>query len=64
MNYPEYKAMCEALQAGTATPAQQQAAIAYIERMKFQHARELRDAYHEGRSNAASEARGEPLGTY
>jgi hypothetical protein len=71
MDYATHKAMIDALKAGTATPAQQQAIVAYIDRLKSQHSRELReaerdsrDAYHEGRANAAAEARGEPYGTY
>ncbi len=71
MNYAEYKAMREALAAGTATPEQQRAVLAYIDRMKSEHNRQLReaerdsrDAYSEGRANAAAEARGEPYGTY
>ena len=71
MNYAEYKAMRDALAAGTATPDQQRAALAHMDALKQQHNRELReaernsrDAYHEGRANAAQDARGEPYGTY
>jgi len=71
MDYATYKAMNEALAAGTATPEQQREAHAYIGRLKNQHARELRDAerdasdaFHEGRADAGRDARGEPYGTY
>lgn len=71
MNYQEHKAMLAALEAGTATPDQQRAAFAHLQAIKRQHnadlreaERDARDAYHEGRSNAASEARGEPFGCY
>ena len=71
MNYAEYEAMRDALAAGTATPDQQRAALAHMDALKQQHNRELReaernsrDAYHEGRANAAQDARGEPYGTY
>lgn len=70
-NYAAFKAAMEALQAGTATPDQQRACHAHILAVKQQHNRDLhdaerdaRDAYGEGRSNAAAEARGEPYGTY
>lgn len=71
MNYQEHKAMLAALEAGTATPDQQRAAFAHLQAIKRQHnadlreaERDARDAYDEGRSNAASEARGEPFGCY
>ena len=71
MNYAEYKAMRDALAAGTATPDQQRAVLAHMDALKQQHNRELReaerdsrDAYHEGRANAAQDARSEPYGTY
>jgi len=71
MTYADYKAMLAALAEGTATPDQQRAAFAHLQAIKQQHAREMsdaerdsRDAYHEGRSNAAADARGEPYGTY
>ena len=71
MNFTEHKAMLAALEAGTATPDQQRAAHAHLLAIKRQHAAELRDAerdardaYSEGRSNAAAEARCEPFGTY
>lgn len=71
MNYQEHKAMLTALEAGTATPDQQRAAFAHLRALKRQHNQELRDAerdsrdaYHEGRANAAAEARGEPYGTW
>jgi uncharacterized protein with beta-barrel porin domain len=71
MNYTEHKAMLDALQSGTATPDQQRAAFEHLQAIKRSHARELReaerdsrDAYHEGRANAAQDARGEPYGTY
>jgi|GEM_PF-3538522 len=71
MNYADYKAMRDALASGTATPEQQRAALAHIDAIKRQHNQDLReaerdsrDAYHEGRANAAQDARGEPYGTY
>lgn len=71
MNYTEHKAMLAALEAGTATPEQQRVAFAHLQAIKRQHNQELReaerdsrDAYHEGRANAAQDARGEPYGTY
>jgi len=71
VNFQEHKAMLAALEAGTATPAQQRAAFAHLQAVKRQHNQDLReaerdarDAYHEGRSNAAADARGEPYGTY
>lgn len=71
MNYAEHKAMLAALEAGTATPEQQRAAFAHLQAIKRQHNQELReaerdsrDAYHEGRANAAQDLRGEPYGTY
>jgi hypothetical protein len=71
MDYATYKAMTDALKAGTATPDQQREVVAFIERMRSQHNKELReaerdarDAYHGGRVDAAAEARGEPFGTY
>lgn len=74
MTYQEHQAMLAALEAGTATPDQQRAAHAHLLAVKRQHnadlrdaerdARDARDAYHEGRSSAAAEARGEPYGTY
>ena len=52
-------------------PEQQRAMHAHLLTIKRQHnadlreaERDSRDAYHEGRSNAAAEARGEPYGTY
>jgi hypothetical protein len=70
-DFAAYKAAMSALQAGTATAEQQRALHTLIENMKKAHARDLReaerdsrDAYSEGRSDAASEARGEPYGTY
>lgn len=69
--YTEHMAMLGALQAGTATPDQQRSAFAHLQAVKQAHARELReaerdsrDAYHEGRANAAQDLRGEPYGTY
>ncbi len=69
--YQQHKAMLDALAAGTATPEQQRAAFAHLQAIKRQHNQDLRDAerdsrdaYHEGRANAAAEARGEPFGTY
>jgi hypothetical protein len=71
MDYQQHKAMLAALEAGTATPDQQRAAFAHLQAVKRQHNQDLRDAerdsrdaYREGRSNAAAEARGEPYGTY
>ncbi len=71
MNFQEHKAMLAALEAGTATPDQQRAAFAHLQAVKRQHNQELReaerdsrDAYHEGRANAAQDLRGEPYGTY
>lgn len=71
LDYATHKAMLDALRAGTATPDQQRAVVAYIDRLRSQHNRDLRDAerdagdaYHEGRANAAQDARGEPYGTY
>lgn len=71
MDYAAHKAMIDALKAGTATAEQQQSVVAYIDRMRSQHNRELRDeqreagaAYREGRWDAAAEARGEPFGTW
>lgn len=71
MDYAAYKAMIDALKAGTATPDQQREVVAYIDRMRSQHNRELReaerdsrDAYSSGRSDAAAESRGEPFGTF
>jgi len=71
MNFQDYKAMLAALEAGTATPDQQRAAHAHLLAVKRQHnadlrdaERDARDAYHEGRSNAAADARGEPYGCY
>ena len=69
--YADHKAAMDALQSGTATADQQRAVHAHIQAMKTQHNRELRDAerdsrdaYREGQSNAAAEARGEHYGTY
>jgi acetoin utilization deacetylase AcuC-like enzyme len=69
--YAEHKAMLAALEAGTATPDQQRAAFAHLAALKRQHNQDIRDqqseaqaAYREGRWDAASEARGEPYGTY
>lgn len=71
MNFLQYKEMKEALRTGTATPEQQIAAYSHIESLIVRHAKELReaerdsrDAYHEGRANAAQDLRGEPYGTY
>lgn len=71
MNFTEHKAMLAALEAGTATPEQQRAAFAHLQAIKRQHNQELReaerdsrDAYSEGRANAAQDLRGEPYGTY
>lgn len=71
MNYAEFKAMRDALAAGTATPEQQRAAVAHMEAMRQQHNRDLRDAerdsrdaYREGKWDAGAEQRGEPYGTY
>lgn len=71
MNFIDYKAMMSALEAGTATPAQQHLAFAHIQAIKRQHNADLRDAerdardsYHEGRAAAAADQRGEPYGTY
>lgn len=71
MNYQEHKAMLAAHEAGTATPEQQRAMHAHLLSIKRQHNAELReaerdarDAYSEGRSNAAADARGEPYGAY
>lgn len=71
MDFHQHKAMLAALEAGTATPDQQRAAFAHLNALKRQHQADLReaesnarDAYSEGRSNAASESRGEPFGTY
>ena len=71
MNFAEHKNMLAALEAGTATPDQQRAAFAQLQAIKRQHnadlreaERDARDAYREGRWDAASEARGEPYGTY
>ena len=51
MDYAQHKAMLAALEAGTATPEQQQAACAYLIAVKRQHAIDLRDAdgFHEPR---------------
>lgn len=71
MNYTEHKAMLAAHEAGTATPEQQRAMHAHPLTIKRQHnadlrdaERDARDAYHEGRANAAADARGESYGTY
>jgi len=71
MDYATYKALMAALEAGTATPDQQREAFAYIQRMKGQHAKDLReadrdarDAYGAGQADAAAEARGEPRGCW
>lgn len=71
MNFQEHKAMMSALEAGTATPEQQRAAHAHMLNMRRQHNQEMRDAerdsrdaYYEGRANAAQDARGEPYGTW
>lgn len=71
MNYAEIVAareaqrlMLAALEAGTATPEQQQAAFAHIQTLKQRHAqdlrdadREARDAYREGRWQGAEDER-------
>lgn len=71
MNYTEHKAMLAAHEAGTATPEQQRAMHAHLLTVKRQNnadmreaERDARDAYREGRWDVASEARGEPHGTY
>lgn len=71
MDFPTYKAMLAAHEAGTATPEQQRAMHAHLLSVKQQHARELRDAerdardaYSEGKWDAAAESRGDPLGCY
>jgi hypothetical protein len=71
VNYQEHKAMLAALEAGTATPEQQRAAVAHMQAVQRQHNKDLRDAerdsrdaYSEGRWDAGAEARGEPYGTY
>jgi flagellar biosynthesis/type III secretory pathway protein FliH len=57
MSYAEHKAkldahraMLAALQAGTATPEQQQAAFAHIQAVKKQHNEDLREAERDARS--------------
>lgn len=69
--FAEHKAMLAALEAGTATPDQQRAAFAHLQAIKRQHNADLREAerdagsaYREGRWDAASEARGDPFGTF
>lgn len=47
MNYEDHKAMLTALEAGTATPEQQQAAHAHILALKRQHNQDLKDAERE-----------------
>jgi len=71
VNFAEHKAMLAAHEAGTATPEQQRAMHAHLLAVKRQHNADLRDeqrsardAYCEGRWDAAAEARGEPYGTY
>ena len=63
--------MLAALEAGTATPDQQRAAFAHLTAITRAHYddlreadRDAREAYSEGRWQAAADARGEPPGTY
>lgn len=65
----QHQAMLQALQAGTATPEQQQAAFAHLHAVKKQHNDDLRDAerdarsaFSEGRSEGYGEARGDIYG--
>lgn len=65
----DHTAMLKALQSGTATPEQQQAAFAHLQSVKKQHNDDLRDAerdarsaYSEGRSEGYGEARGDICG--
>ena len=69
MNYTQHKIMLAALEAGTATPEQQQAAFAHLTAVKRQHAADLREserdarsAFHEGRHDGFEEAHGREYG--
>ena len=69
MDYAQHKAMLAALEAGTATPEQQQAAFAHLMAVKRQHSidlrdaeRDARDAFSEGRHDGFQEARGGDYG--
>lgn len=71
MTFTEHNTMLAALESGTATADQQRAAFAHMQAINRRHNQELRDAerdsrdaYREGQSEAASQARGEPYGTY